>query len=132
MSTINGMGTKIFRQSEYKEDGTYIGVKWFVLGFPLFPLAAYIVKEYDTNGTIYNQTTKYGLQRISLSRNLVLPIVLRIWGIIISVIIVFYILSITKNIFLIFLLILCFPLIIGFGISSIVKNENIKFYSDMD
>ncbi len=50
MSTINGIGTRYFGQSELKRDGSYIATKWICCVFPILPLGSYrIWPEASTN-----------------------------------------------------------------------------------
>ena len=59
MTTINGIGTKLYGKKKIASDGSYQAIKWFVFIYmPIFPLKTYRVLEMQSFSSLNQEKDK--------------------------------------------------------------------------
>jgi|WetSurMetagenome_2_1015567.scaffolds.fasta_scaffold17999_3 hypothetical protein len=131
MSTINGIGTKLLRESEIDNEGPYIATNWFVIGLiPLIPIATYKVYEENSDGYILSTTTKYKVARTAMNFKRILPILSIVWISIFLLVSFFIGIILVDNLYVKLLFISGVIVVISIGVYKLSCQEYIDISSD--
>jgi hypothetical protein len=58
--TYNGIGTSYLGKCKFEQDDSFITTKWFLIGFPLFPMGSVRLRDLGSEGVpFFKRTTHY-------------------------------------------------------------------------
>lgn len=58
--TYNGIGTSYLGKCKFEQDDSFVTTKWFLIGFPIFPMGSVRLRELGSEGMpFFKRTTNY-------------------------------------------------------------------------
>lgn len=131
MPTINGVGTRLLRETEIDKDGTYIATKWFVVGLlPLIPLVSYKILEEFANGNLFINETNYKVIKIPMNPKRLLPILAIVWISILLFSVCLFGVIVIRILYIKLLCLIGIILVITFGIFKLTDQDYVDISSE--